>query len=97
MQKEGRQWKRTVCNLVDTAEVCANATFRSEPGRGCWDLRPLVCKEIGNDMLQELTANIYQGFNLQQEQEASGVGQCVCNRTEEHAGAGVVIRQTAVD
>lgn len=48
-------------------------------------------------MLQELTANIYQGFNLQQEQEASGVGQCVCSRTEEHAGAGVVIRQTAVD
>lgn len=52
-----------------------------ELGRGRWDLRSLVCKEIGNDMLQELTANIYQGFNLQQEQEASGVGQCVCSRT----------------
>lgn len=29
MQKEGRQWRRTVCNLVDAAEVCANVTFRS--------------------------------------------------------------------
>lgn len=103
-ERAGRQWRRTVCKLVDSAEICTCATSRIGrlsarvcEGRGCWDFGAVACKKLETTCRQELKANIYRGFNLHGEQKASGVGQCVCSRAEEHGGGSVVIRQTVVD
>lgn len=58
-----------------------------EPGRCARDLRSLDWRETGNDTAPGIQSKYLQGFNLQREQEASGVGQCVCSRAEEHARA----------
>lgn len=58
-----------------------------KPGRCARDLRSLAWRKIGNDTAPGVQGKYLQGFNLQREQEASRVGQCVCSRAEEHAGA----------
>lgn len=70
------------------AHVCVEETRGS--------CKPLE-RKIGNNLSVRVKSKYLQGFILHWEREASGVGQCVCGRAEEHGGAWLVIRQTEVN
>lgn len=78
----GKQWYES--------EVCMCR------GRGSWGCRPLE-RKIGNNVSARVKSKYLQGFNLHWERWVRGVGQRLYGRREEHGGAWVVIRQTAVD